>query len=103
MAKQMQNVLCARSFIYIYLSEQLSDLFQDLSHSTLQYGGNPVSCAMALSVLDVIEREQLQTRAAKTGRYILDQLDAMKERHSLIGNVRWVWGIIAAKQRLKPQ
>lgn len=52
------------------------------------YGGNPVSCAIGNAVLDTIEKEQLMMHAAKVGRYLLDELTAMAERHKAIGDVR---------------
>ncbi|ELU17763.1 hypothetical protein CAPTEDRAFT_188970 [Capitella teleta] len=54
------------------------------------YGGNPVSCAIALSVLDVIERERLQERAIETGGYMMQRLQALKTKHTLIGDIRGI-------------
>ena len=52
------------------------------------FGGNPVSCAAALAVLDVLESEGLVENAAKTGRYVLERFEALKGRHEVIGDVR---------------
>lgn len=52
------------------------------------FGGNPVSCAAGMAVLDVVEGERLQERAATVGRYLLTQLEELKQRHPLIGDVR---------------
>jgi len=52
------------------------------------FGGNPVSCAIGLAVLDVIKREGLQGRALSTGAYLLHGLKKLAERHRLIGDVR---------------
>jgi 4-aminobutyrate aminotransferase-like enzyme len=52
------------------------------------FGGNPVSCAAALAVLDVIADERLQARAARLGARLLDGLRKLAERHPLIGDVR---------------
>ncbi len=52
------------------------------------FGGNPVSCAVGLAVLEVIEQENLQQHAARTGSFLLDGLRELQERHRLIGDVR---------------
>lgn len=52
------------------------------------FGGNPVVCAQGKAVLEVIEREKLQENSLKLGRRILDGLTKLKERHSIVGDVR---------------
>ncbi|MEM7502806.1 MAG: aminotransferase class III-fold pyridoxal phosphate-dependent enzyme [Pseudomonadota bacterium] len=52
------------------------------------FGGNPVSCASALAVLDVLESEGLVENAATVGAYTQAGLRALKERHAHIGDVR---------------
>jgi 4-aminobutyrate aminotransferase-like enzyme len=52
------------------------------------YGGNPVSCAAGLAVLDVLREEGLQVRAARVGSQMVDKLRLLKERYPLIGDVR---------------
>ncbi|HEX7779698.1 MAG TPA: aminotransferase class III-fold pyridoxal phosphate-dependent enzyme, partial [Vicinamibacterales bacterium] len=52
------------------------------------FGGNPVSCAIGLAVLDVIRDEGLQRHALELGVRFLDGLRALMARHSLIGDVR---------------
>ena len=51
-------------------------------------GGNPVACAVGLAVLDVLEQEGLQERAARVGRLLRSQIEKLAERHSVIGDVR---------------
>jgi 4-aminobutyrate aminotransferase-like enzyme len=51
-------------------------------------GGNPVACAVGLAVLDVLEREGLQERAARVGAKLRSEIEKLAERHSLIGDVR---------------
>ena len=52
------------------------------------FGGNPVSCAIGLAVLDVIAEEQLQANALHVGTHLLDSLRRLMDRHALIGDVR---------------
>jgi 4-aminobutyrate aminotransferase-like enzyme len=52
------------------------------------FGGNPVSCAVGLAVLEVIEREGLQQHALEVGARFLDGLRQLRDRHELIGDVR---------------
>ncbi len=52
------------------------------------YVGNPVACAAALAVLDIMEAEHLPDRAARLGALLRERLTAMARRHSLVGDVR---------------
>ena len=52
------------------------------------FGGNPVSCAVGLAVLDVVEREGLQAHALEVGTFLRDALAELMGRHPLIGDVR---------------
>ena len=52
------------------------------------YGGNPVSCAVGLAVLDVIEDEGLVENAATTGNYVLQAFQELQSKHEVIGDVR---------------
>ena len=52
------------------------------------FGGNPVSCAIGMAVMDVIERDGLMKRASELGRRFRDGLESLKEAHELIGDVR---------------
>ena len=53
------------------------------------FGGNHLACAAALSVLDVMEEEQLVQNADEVGTYLISQLKALQaERPDLITDVR---------------
>jgi hypothetical protein len=52
------------------------------------FGGNPVSCAVGLAVLDVLEAEGLQQNAQRVGARLLGRLADAMQRHALIGDVR---------------
>jgi alanine-glyoxylate transaminase / (R)-3-amino-2-methylpropionate-pyruvate transaminase len=52
------------------------------------FGGNPVSMAAGLAVLEVIEEEKLQENARQLGARFLRGLRQLQERHPLVGDVR---------------
>ena len=52
------------------------------------YGGNPVACAAALAVLDILEEEGLVARGATVGAYLRRGLESVARRHPLVGDVR---------------
>ena len=52
------------------------------------FGGNPVSCAIGLAVLDVIEDERLQSGRRGSARRLLAGLRGLAGRHPLVGDVR---------------
>lgn len=54
------------------------------------YGGNPIACAAALAVLDVIEEEGLVQRSVELGQQLEKGLIALKQRHPQIGEVRGI-------------
>jgi 4-aminobutyrate aminotransferase-like enzyme len=71
---------------------------QLVGHATLfsTFGGNPVSAAAALAVLDVIEDERVLDRVQRTGRALRDALTEVAAAHPEIGDVRGVglaWGV----------
>ncbi len=57
------------------------------THGTT-FGGNPVSCAAALAMFDVLERDQGAARAARSGRALLDRLRADLGDHPAVLDVR---------------
>lgn len=50
------------------------------------FGGNPVSCAAALAVLDVIEEEGLSERARTIGGQVMERFEALVRRHAHAGD-----------------
>lgn len=52
------------------------------------FGGNPVSCAIGLSVLDVMADEHLQSHALVSGNHLKKQLQGLMAKHEVIGDVR---------------
>ncbi|XP_006873549.1 PREDICTED: 5-phosphohydroxy-L-lysine phospho-lyase [Chrysochloris asiatica] len=54
------------------------------------FGGSPVSCAVGLAVLKVLEEEQLQAHATCVGSLLMELLRQQKAKHPIIGDVRGV-------------
>jgi 4-aminobutyrate aminotransferase-like enzyme len=52
------------------------------------FGGNPVSCAVGMAVLDVIEGEDLIENALMVGAHMRIGLNELARRHQIIGDVR---------------
>ncbi|HEY9127331.1 MAG TPA: aspartate aminotransferase family protein [Acidobacteriaceae bacterium] len=52
------------------------------------FGGGPLACAVAIAVIDTIEREGLLSHAAEVGGYFIAQLEALKKKHDTIKVVR---------------
>jgi 4-aminobutyrate aminotransferase/(S)-3-amino-2-methylpropionate transaminase len=62
------------------------------------YGGNPVACAAALAVLDVIENEQLLGRSLALGEMMAERLNRLPQQH-LIAEVRHLGAMVALELR----
>jgi hypothetical protein len=61
------------------------------------FGGNPVSCAVAMAVLDEIEDRGLQENAREVGLLAAERLWALAERHAVIGDVRQAGMVFGAE------
>ena len=68
------------------------------------FGGNPVSCAVGMAVLDVIESEGLVDNAKNVGAYVVEEFQKLKAKHEIIGDVRGqglFFGVDLVKDREK--
>ncbi len=57
------------------------------SHAST-FGGNPLSCAAALAVIEVIRDEKLLENSNKQGIYALKRLNELKQENPIVGDVR---------------
>ena len=71
----------------IVASPKVADVFQPGRHAST-FGGNPLACAAALATLDVIESENLLTRAREAGQLFRDGLAGFVEKYDQILDVR---------------
>lgn len=63
------------------------NLFHPGSHGST-FGGNPLSCRVALTVLETLEKEQLISTNAATGQMLLTQLKSKLAHHPLVADIR---------------
>lgn len=73
MAKAMAGGLPMGAFA---ISERVAPIPKGLHSST--FGGNPLACAVAATVIDILQEERLPECAAETGRYFADSLRALQ-------------------------
>lgn len=67
---------------------EILDHFIEQSAFFSTFGGNNVSCAAGLAVLDVLENEDLLANATAIGAYFKAGLQALAAKHDIIGIVR---------------
>jgi 4-aminobutyrate aminotransferase-like enzyme len=82
-AKSMANGVPVGATI---TTSDLADKFQGLTIST--FGGNPVTSVAARAVIEVIEEENLRENTYIVGGYFREKLEILKEKYTLIGDVR---------------
>ena len=58
------------------------------------YCGNAVSCASALKAIEIMEKDDLAGRAMEIGKKVTARYEAMKEKYSVIGDVRGLGAMI---------
>jgi 4-aminobutyrate aminotransferase len=65
---------------------ELANAFQGMTIST--FGGNPVTSVAARATIQVIEEENLLENSHTMGKYFREKLEDLKDKHTLIGDVR---------------
>ena len=54
------------------------------------YGGNPLACAAALKVLEIMEKEKLPERALELSSRCFERFESFKEKYDIVGDVRGI-------------
>jgi 4-aminobutyrate aminotransferase-like enzyme len=77
---------------------ELANAFQGMTIST--FGGNPVTSAAVRATIQVIEEEQLLENSHTMGKHFREQLEILKDKHPIIGDVRGM-GLMQALELVK--
>ena len=72
----------------VICTDEIAESFDKGVEFFSSFGGNPVSCAIATSVLEVIEEERLQQNAKEVGDYYKSLLIDLQKKYNCIGDVR---------------
>jgi acetylornithine/N-succinyldiaminopimelate aminotransferase len=62
-----------------WVREKFANVLSAGTHAST-FGGTPLACAVALKILDVIERDNLAGNAREVGEFILGELQKLQER-----------------------
>ena len=72
----------------VITTRAIADSFANGMEFFSTFGGNNVSCAIGLKVLEVVQEENLQAHALTVGERLLAGLRALQQRYEIIGDVR---------------
>ncbi len=72
------------------------EIMQSVPKGTIggTFCGNPLSCAAALKVIEIMQRDNLAERACEIGKTVTDRYLSWKEKYSCIGDVRGLGAMI---------
>ena len=80
----------------ILCTEEAARAIHPGMHGTT-FGGGPLACAVAVSIVDTIEKEHLLQYLTETGTYFQNQLRSLATKHSAIVDVRGLGLMLAAE------
>ncbi|SMD42958.1 hydroxylysine kinase /5-phosphonooxy-L-lysine phospho-lyase apoenzyme [Aquiflexum balticum DSM 16537] len=72
----------------VVCNQEVAESFEKGVEFFSSFGGNPVSCAIGLAVLEVMEEEGLQENAKVVGNYYKSLFLELQKNHDCIGDVR---------------
>jgi 4-aminobutyrate aminotransferase-like enzyme len=72
----------------VVTTAEIAEKFTDKYHYFNTFGGNPVSAAVGLAVLDVIEQESILQNVHDVGIYLREGLQSLASQYDLIGDIR---------------
>jgi 4-aminobutyrate aminotransferase-like enzyme/Ser/Thr protein kinase RdoA (MazF antagonist) len=72
----------------VVTTAEIAESFGEGPEFFSSFGGNPVSCAIGLAVLEVLEEEKRQEHSKITGEYLKREMGKLREKHASVGDVR---------------
>ena len=83
-------------------TRKIADAFDNGMEFFSTFGGNTVSCAVGIAVLDVVRDERLQEHARLVGESMSARLHALRDEYPIVGDVRGsglFWGVELVRDR----
>ncbi|MDA0365723.1 MAG: aspartate aminotransferase family protein [Chloroflexi bacterium] len=88
-------------------SDKVAEAFvgdrQDAFVGGITWGANPVSCAVALANIEIIERERLVENAESVGGHLAKQLQELRTRHKVIADTRGIGLMHTLEMKRNPE
>lgn len=72
----------------VVTTREIAESFHNGMEYFNTFGGNPVSCAVGLKVLEILERDRLRENALSRGHDLITRMQALMDKHDIIGDVR---------------
>ena len=72
----------------VVCTRDVADKFANGMEYFNTFGGNPVSCAIANEVLEVVKNENLQKNALQTGDYLKEELTRLSQSYPILKDIR---------------
>jgi 4-aminobutyrate aminotransferase-like enzyme len=72
----------------VVTTADLMDRFTSRNMYFNTFGGNEVSCATGLAVLEVLKEDRLLENARRVGDYVVAGMRELQKKHAIIGDVR---------------
>jgi acetylornithine aminotransferase/acetylornithine/N-succinyldiaminopimelate aminotransferase len=80
----------------VLCTEEVARAFHPGAHGST-FGGGPLACAVAITVIDTIEKDNLLQNATEVGDYFQQQLRGLAKKHDAIVDVRGLGLMVAAE------
>jgi taurine--2-oxoglutarate transaminase len=85
----------------VIVSEKIAEYFDDkYLYCGLTYSGHPLACAAAVATIEVYRDDKLIENARELGKVLGERLEALKARHPIVGDVRYI-GLFSAIELVK--